>query len=275
MLLKHTLSAKKQTNSSSKQMFSSNCADKTTMDFLSAVQDQPCFQPTLLELLYGFPLYPSNCVLEAPLNQYENGDLLETLQFPEHSQSPACSPLPSLTSSTTDLDIQDLLSFKPMDPQSFLAALNEFTTFSVETPSCSSNPNTAPTSPVSQTTYSSPASSAFEADETQDDQDSDDEYNSDVNSTTAPTKGSPSKKGSSALGVKKITSTKRGRDFVCKVCGSLFIRKQDMQRHEATHSEVKEHVCTIKGCGAGFVRRDALMRHMKSKRSHKKLLQLQ
>ncbi|ORY26388.1 hypothetical protein BCR33DRAFT_794526 [Rhizoclosmatium globosum] len=57
----------------------------------------------------------------------------------------------------------------------------------------------------------------------------------------------------------------RARDFLCTICGNKFLRKQDMQRHAATHVE-RQHVCQSNGCGFAFARRDALVRHQKSSR---------
>ncbi|KAI8607358.1 hypothetical protein BC830DRAFT_1158966 [Chytriomyces sp. MP71] len=57
----------------------------------------------------------------------------------------------------------------------------------------------------------------------------------------------------------------RPRDHVCVICGNKFLRRQDLMRHEVTHSTVKNFTC-LYGCGASFGRSDALGRHMKSGR---------
>ncbi|KAI8799612.1 hypothetical protein BJ742DRAFT_687005, partial [Cladochytrium replicatum] len=55
------------------------------------------------------------------------------------------------------------------------------------------------------------------------------------------------------------------RRFVCETCGNQFFRKQDLERHLATHLPVgyKPFQC---GCGVRFTRRDALVRHVKAQR---------
>ncbi|KAI8837898.1 hypothetical protein BJ741DRAFT_602251 [Chytriomyces cf. hyalinus JEL632] len=55
----------------------------------------------------------------------------------------------------------------------------------------------------------------------------------------------------------------RPRDHVCSMCGNKFLRRQDLMRHEVTHSTVKQFTC-LYGCGASFGRSDALGRHMKN-----------
>ncbi|ORY38680.1 hypothetical protein BCR33DRAFT_853985 [Rhizoclosmatium globosum] len=67
----------------------------------------------------------------------------------------------------------------------------------------------------------------------------------------------------------KKSRAKSKRDFLCSFCGNKFIRKQDMQRHEATH-EAKKYNCPVAGCGYSFARRDALARHMKSIRCRRR-----
>ncbi|ORY26392.1 hypothetical protein BCR33DRAFT_651278, partial [Rhizoclosmatium globosum] len=54
----------------------------------------------------------------------------------------------------------------------------------------------------------------------------------------------------------------RSRPFPCPTCPKRFLRKQDLARHEATHTRDKKFVCS--GCGTGFARQDALGRHTKS-----------
>ncbi|KAI9344965.1 hypothetical protein BDR26DRAFT_857003 [Obelidium mucronatum] len=53
--------------------------------------------------------------------------------------------------------------------------------------------------------------------------------------------------------------------FVCSICGGISNRKQDLQRHEATHTQIKNYVCPVLTCKFAFVRKDALSRHIKSK----------
>ncbi|KAJ3232429.1 hypothetical protein HDU81_002981 [Chytriomyces hyalinus] len=55
----------------------------------------------------------------------------------------------------------------------------------------------------------------------------------------------------------------RPRDHVCAMCGNKFLRRQDLTRHEVTHSTVKQYAC-LYACGASFGRSDALGRHMKN-----------
>ncbi|KAJ3239019.1 hypothetical protein HDU78_003084 [Chytriomyces hyalinus] len=55
----------------------------------------------------------------------------------------------------------------------------------------------------------------------------------------------------------------RPRDHVCVMCGNKFLRRQDLMRHEVTHSTVKQYAC-LYACGASFGRSDALGRHMKN-----------
>ncbi|KAJ1550822.1 hypothetical protein HK096_004810 [Nowakowskiella sp. JEL0078] len=60
----------------------------------------------------------------------------------------------------------------------------------------------------------------------------------------------------------------KGRTFACAVqgCDKAFFRKQDLERHAATHlpDGFKPFVCT--DCGTRFTRNDALRRHVKAKR---------
>ncbi|TPX74434.1 hypothetical protein CcCBS67573_g04296 [Chytriomyces confervae] len=51
--------------------------------------------------------------------------------------------------------------------------------------------------------------------------------------------------------------------FECKVCQKQCIRKQDLIRHEVTHSKAKQFVCPT-NCGSAFGRSDALGRHLKT-----------
>ncbi|TPX74433.1 hypothetical protein CcCBS67573_g04298 [Chytriomyces confervae] len=57
----------------------------------------------------------------------------------------------------------------------------------------------------------------------------------------------------------------RPRDFQCTICQNRFLRRQDLSRHEVTHTRSKEYVCPF-GCGSCFGRSDALSRHMKGRR---------
>ncbi|KAI9352929.1 hypothetical protein BDR26DRAFT_794774, partial [Obelidium mucronatum] len=49
------------------------------------------------------------------------------------------------------------------------------------------------------------------------------------------------------------------RDYQCSVCRKWFLRRQDLRRHEVTHSKVKAFACPL-GCGTTFGRSDALSR---------------
>ncbi|ORY38693.1 hypothetical protein BCR33DRAFT_720684 [Rhizoclosmatium globosum] len=60
----------------------------------------------------------------------------------------------------------------------------------------------------------------------------------------------------------------RPRDHVCSVCQNRFLRRQDLYRHEVTHSKAKEYICP-KGCGSSFGRSDALARHLKTSKCAK------
>ncbi|KAJ3393028.1 hypothetical protein HDU84_002968 [Entophlyctis sp. JEL0112] len=57
----------------------------------------------------------------------------------------------------------------------------------------------------------------------------------------------------------------RPRDFLCNVCGNRFLRKQDLNRHDATHAKTKPFTCPL-GCGTCFGRSDALTRHLRSRK---------
>ncbi|ORY26413.1 hypothetical protein BCR33DRAFT_726276 [Rhizoclosmatium globosum] len=78
------------------------------------------------------------------------------------------------------------------------------------------------------------------------------QYNSPITSTPTFTSTDP--------------NANRTRNFSCSYCDNRFFRKQDMQRHEATHLANKQFECPIEGCGYAFARRDALIRHMNSLR---------
>ncbi|KAI9103742.1 hypothetical protein DFS34DRAFT_571175, partial [Phlyctochytrium arcticum] len=50
------------------------------------------------------------------------------------------------------------------------------------------------------------------------------------------------------------------RPFVCDTCGVSCLRRQDLNRHKATHlNGTKPFSCDH--CGIGFTRQDALQRH--------------
>ncbi|KAJ1534456.1 hypothetical protein HK405_016092, partial [Cladochytrium tenue] len=57
----------------------------------------------------------------------------------------------------------------------------------------------------------------------------------------------------------------RARNYLCRSCGKLFLRKQDLVRHGATHMDPSErpHLCP-NGCGRSFGRADAAHRHSKA-----------
>ncbi|TPX74430.1 hypothetical protein CcCBS67573_g04301 [Chytriomyces confervae] len=58
----------------------------------------------------------------------------------------------------------------------------------------------------------------------------------------------------------------RARNHHCSMCSNTFVRRQDLTRHQLTHTRVKkEHVCLV-GCGARFARADALARHLQKGR---------
>ncbi|KAI8846405.1 hypothetical protein BC829DRAFT_355014, partial [Chytridium lagenaria] len=55
---------------------------------------------------------------------------------------------------------------------------------------------------------------------------------------------------------------RRKRDFPCRHpgCIKILYRKQDRDRHESTHLEIKPFECGL-GCGRRFARRDGVVRH--------------
>ncbi|KAI9103757.1 hypothetical protein DFS34DRAFT_567680, partial [Phlyctochytrium arcticum] len=64
---------------------------------------------------------------------------------------------------------------------------------------------------------------------------------------------------------RKVDPTKdtRVRKFQCGTCGAKCLRKQDLNRHQATHlNGQKPFSCGH--CGVGFTRQDALHRHQKA-----------
>ncbi|KAJ3123314.1 hypothetical protein HK100_011649 [Physocladia obscura] len=58
----------------------------------------------------------------------------------------------------------------------------------------------------------------------------------------------------------------RARDFECVTCNNKFLRRQDLYRHEATHTRRRDFVCPYK-CGSSFARSDALTRHVKGSKT--------
>ncbi|KAI8815203.1 hypothetical protein BJ742DRAFT_664982, partial [Cladochytrium replicatum] len=54
----------------------------------------------------------------------------------------------------------------------------------------------------------------------------------------------------------------KGRTLSCAQCSKSFLRKQDLDRHTATHlpEEKKPHGCEL--CPMRFSRRDALLSHL-------------
>ncbi|KAJ3229381.1 hypothetical protein HDU81_005413 [Chytriomyces hyalinus] len=77
----------------------------------------------------------------------------------------------------------------------------------------------------------------------------------------APATGAVAAAGATAPMMQNMDT--RPRDHVCSMCGNKFLRRQDLMRHEVTHSTVKQFTC-LYGCGASFGRSDALGRHMKN-----------
>ncbi|KAJ3114112.1 hypothetical protein HK100_001763 [Physocladia obscura] len=54
----------------------------------------------------------------------------------------------------------------------------------------------------------------------------------------------------------------RPRNYICATCGNAFLRRQDLLRHETTHSTERAFTCGY-GCGATFARSDGVTRHMR------------
>ncbi|TPX74429.1 hypothetical protein CcCBS67573_g04300 [Chytriomyces confervae] len=61
------------------------------------------------------------------------------------------------------------------------------------------------------------------------------------------------------------SQSSRSRNFECSTCGKRCFRKQDLERHQVTHGNLKTFECRL-GCGACFARSDALTRHMKTRK---------
>ncbi|KAH6844966.1 hypothetical protein B0I37DRAFT_446923, partial [Chaetomium sp. MPI-CAGE-AT-0009] len=53
----------------------------------------------------------------------------------------------------------------------------------------------------------------------------------------------------------------------CTYCGKGFSRKEHLERHLPTHTNVKPHCCSV--CRLGFSRRDLLQRHFSTYHEHK------
>ncbi|KAI9352930.1 hypothetical protein BDR26DRAFT_209113 [Obelidium mucronatum] len=68
------------------------------------------------------------------------------------------------------------------------------------------------------------------------------------------------KTAASAAGIGKDGKDNRSRQFTCATCMKGFLRKQDLSRHEVTHSTVKAFSCP-NGCGTSFGRSDAMQRY--------------
>ncbi|RKP03502.1 hypothetical protein CXG81DRAFT_17006 [Caulochytrium protostelioides] len=61
---------------------------------------------------------------------------------------------------------------------------------------------------------------------------------------------------------KYLPTGERHRPYQCTQCDKRLLRRQDLNRHMATHLDgLKPWVCTF--CGGGFTRQDAQKRHMK------------
>ncbi|KAJ3349671.1 hypothetical protein HDU83_000360 [Entophlyctis luteolus] len=58
----------------------------------------------------------------------------------------------------------------------------------------------------------------------------------------------------------------RVRAYECATCLNRFLRRQDLFRHEATHSRSRIYVCPRK-CGSSFARSDALTRHVRGSKT--------
>lgn len=71
-------------------------------------------------------------------------------------------------------------------------------------------------------------------------------------------------------GLKSHIQTHYGeRRHICSICGSGFMRRNDMQRHLKRHTGDRPHRCQI--CGRTFSRSDALKKHITSEKIDKKL----
>ncbi|KAI9331370.1 hypothetical protein BDR26DRAFT_680351 [Obelidium mucronatum] len=231
-------------------VFNLDCALLSHQDmtnYMFSFLDQ--LHPTLPSCSYPFE--------NVDYSQFENGSLLESFKFPE---SPAAttisSPLLSVnspSSSTASLyDSDDMFNFAP-SPEPIQQQQQAFVIPEQQQPLSPSFSET----------------SCFEAAVTDESEcDSDFSDSNDI----PPTQRKRIQKRAAASVCKNSRKSPepstgdRSRNFSCSVCGNSFLRKQDMQRHEATHSKVKQFVCPVKGCGFAFVRRDALSRHIKSRR---------
>ncbi|KAI9331340.1 hypothetical protein BDR26DRAFT_870347 [Obelidium mucronatum] len=160
-------------------------------------------------------------------SQFENGSLLESFKFPDS------------TASLHDLD--DMFNFAP-SPEPIQQQQQAFVIPEQQQPLSPSFSET----------------SCFEAAITDESEcDSDFSDSNDI----PPTQRKRIQKRAAASVCKNSRKSPepstgdRSRNFSCSVCGNSFLRKQDMQRHEATHSKVKQFVCPVKGCGFAFSRR--------------------
>ncbi|KAI8808925.1 hypothetical protein BJ742DRAFT_652015, partial [Cladochytrium replicatum] len=54
----------------------------------------------------------------------------------------------------------------------------------------------------------------------------------------------------------------KGRTLPCSVCDKTFLRKQDRDRHEATHLPLHDKPFGCEMCTARFARGDALKSHI-------------
>ncbi|KAJ3384890.1 hypothetical protein HDU84_002595 [Entophlyctis sp. JEL0112] len=85
--------------------------------------------------------------------------------------------------------------------------------------------------------------------------------------------GSTRSESETMLGCVKVTqagatkSTATDGGFRCRSCLRVFQRKQDLKRHEVTHTLARDFACPQ--CGAAFARNDALARHIRSGRCQK------
>ncbi|KAJ3022198.1 UNVERIFIED_CONTAM: hypothetical protein HDU68_009258 [Siphonaria sp. JEL0065] len=234
-----------------------------------------------------------------PLSQYENGDILQDLLFPD-DEAPLFFPgsrrssVDSNASFTEALFNMDLSSPESVSLHSFPQMMDQHTPFdqtpqphigklaldmlsfaspvstnyqsffdsssSMDSSSAGScSTSSSPTTPKADSSSSSTATSST---------------TSTLNSTRSLTSilMKPRKKVAKAKSTPTLTTTStsssstdpRPRDHECDVCHSKFLRHQDLHRHMATHSNSRDFACHY-GCGSTFARSDAVTRHMKKK----------